>query len=108
MINKYIKMKIKIYGGSINTNFQSKGRPKEKAPCKCFSIIMLDSVVKVKKIYYSQTLLEECKYEIKMTKGENIIDDELEASSSDDESDIVSDDDETESDDDKENDELNE
>ena len=52
--------------------------------------------------------MEECKYEIKMTKGENIIDDELEASSSDDESDIVSDDDETESDDDKENDELNE
>ena len=49
MINKYIKMKIKIYGGNINTNFQSKGRPKEKAPCKCFSIIMLDSVVKVKK-----------------------------------------------------------
>ena len=42
-------MKIKIYSGNINTNFQSKGRPKEKAPCKCFSIIMLDSVVKVKK-----------------------------------------------------------
>ena len=59
--------------------------PKEKASYKYLSIIMLDSVVKVKKKYYPQTLLEECKYEIKKTKMENLIDDELEASSSDDE-----------------------
>ena len=37
--------------------------PKEKAPCKCLSIIMLDSVIKAKKRYYPQTLVEECKYE---------------------------------------------
>ena len=30
---------------------------------KCFSLIMLDSVVEVKKKYYPQTFLEECKYE---------------------------------------------
>ena len=48
---------------------------------------MLDSVDKVKKKYYSQTLLEECKYEIKKTKMENLISDELEPSSSDDETD---------------------
>ena len=54
---------------------------KEKASYKCLSIIMLDSVVKVKKKYYPQTLLEECKYEIKKTKMENLTDDELEASS---------------------------
>ena len=48
---------------------------------------MLDSVVRIKKKYYPQTLLEECKYEIKKTKIENLIDDELEASSSDDETD---------------------
>ena len=59
--------------------------PKEKASYKYLSIIMLDSVVKVKKKYYPQTLFEECKYEIKKTKMENVIDDELEASSSDDE-----------------------
>ena len=59
--------------------------PKEKASYKYLSIIMLDSVVKVKKKYYPQTLFEECKYEIKKTKMENLIDDELEASSSDDE-----------------------
>ena len=42
---------------------------------------MLDSVVRIKKKYYPQTLLEECKYEIKKTKMENLTDDELEASS---------------------------
>ena len=37
----------------------------EKVPCKSLSIIMLDSVAKAKKNYYPQTLLEECKYELK-------------------------------------------
>ena len=46
---------------------------------------MLESVVKVKKKYYPQTLLEECKYETKKTKLENLINDDLEPSSSDDE-----------------------
>ena len=49
---KYIKTKIKIYGDSVNTNFQGKGISKEKAPCKCLSIIMLDSVVKAKRKHY--------------------------------------------------------
>ena len=43
--------------------------PKEKAPCKSLSIIMLDSVIKAKKKYYPQTLLEECKYEPKKDKN---------------------------------------
>ena len=67
--DKYIKTKIKIYGASVNTNFQDKKMPKEKAPCNCLSIIMLDSVIKVKKKYYPETLLEECKYELKKTKN---------------------------------------
>ena len=67
--DKYIKTKIKIYAGSMITNFQSKKMPKEKAPCKCLSIIMLDSVIKAKKKYYPQTLLEECKYEPKKDKN---------------------------------------
>ena len=67
--------------------------PKEKAPCKCLSIIMLDSVIKAKRKYYPQTLLEECKYEQKRIKIENLIDDDLEKSEYDSESN-----DETESD----------
>ena len=57
--------------------------PKQKAPCKCLSIIMLDSVIKAKRKYYPQTLLEECKYEQKRIKIENLIDDDLEKSESD-------------------------
>ena len=60
--DKYIKTKIKIYADSIITNFHNKKMPKEKAPCKCLSIIMIDSVVKANKKYYPQTLSEECKY----------------------------------------------
>ena len=59
------------------TNFQSKKMPKEKAPCKCLSTIMLDSVIKAKKKYYPQTLLEECKYEQERIKIENLTDDDL-------------------------------
>ena len=61
--DKYIKTKIKIYASSMITNFQGKKIPKEKGPCKCLSIIILDSVIKAKKKYYPQTLLQECKYE---------------------------------------------
>ena len=43
--------------------FRANKIPKEKAPCKCLSIIVLDSVIKAKKKSYPQTLLEECKYE---------------------------------------------
>ena len=91
--DKYIKTKIKIHGGSVNTNFQSKKMPKEKAPCKCLSIIMLDSVIKANKKYYPQTFLEECKYVQEKIKTENYIDEDLEKSESDSDSN-----DETESD----------
>ena len=81
--DKYIKTKIKIYANSIITNFHNKEMPKEKAPCKCLSIIMLDSVIKANKKYYPQTLLEECKYVQEKIKMENLINDDLEKSESD-------------------------
>ena len=81
--DKYIKTKIKIYAGSMITNFQSKKMPKEKAPCKCLSIIMLDSVIKANKKYYPQAILEECKYVQEKIKIEKLIDDDLEKSESD-------------------------
>ena len=75
--------------------------PKEKVPSKCLSIIMLDSVIKAKKKYYPQTLLEECKYEQHKIKMGNLIDDDLEKILSD-ESDNDSND-EAEFDDDESN-----
>ena len=81
--DKYIKTKIKIYAGSMITNFHNKKMPKEKAPCKCLSIIMLDSVIKANKKYYPQTFLEECKYVQEKMITENCIDEDLEKSESD-------------------------
>ena len=46
--DKYIKTKIKTYEDSRTTNFYnekgSKKIPEEKIPCKCLSIIILDSI----------------------------------------------------------------
>ena len=98
--DKYIKTKIKIYSGSMIKSFQSKKMPNEKGPCKYLLIIMLDSVIKAKKKYYPQTLLEECKNEKEKMKMENLIDDDLEKSSFDESN--------SESDNDKDNDECKE
>ena len=65
------------------TNFHNKKMPKEKAPCKCLLIIMLDSVIKANKKYYHQIILEECKYAQEKIKIENHIDEDLEISESD-------------------------
>ena len=85
---KYIKTKRKMYEDRVNTNFQGKKISKENASYKCLSLIMLDSVIRANKKHYHQILLEECKYEIKKNKMENIINDDL---SSLDESDKESD-----------------
>ena len=66
--DKYIKTKIKICALNIITNFHNKKMPKDKAPCKCLSIIIIiiiiiiDLVIRANIKYYPQTLLEECKY----------------------------------------------
>ena len=72
--DKYIKAKTKIYADSIVTNFHNKKMPKEKLPCKCLSIIILDPVIKAY-----------IKYVQKRIKIENHIDDDLEKSDSNDE-----------------------
>ena len=68
--------------GSVITDFHDKKMQKEKAPCKCLSIIMLDSVIKANKKYL-QTLLEECNYIQEKIKTENYINGDLEKSESD-------------------------
>ena len=81
--NKYIKTKIKSYGDKVNTNFQGKKVPKENASYKFLSLIMLDSVIRANKKYHPQTLLEECKYEIRKNTVENLINHDFDSSSSD-------------------------
>ena len=81
--DKYIKAKIKIYAGSVITNFHNKKMSKEKVTCKCLSIIIVDFVIKANKKYYPQTILEECIQVQKKIKAENHIDEDLEKSESD-------------------------
>ena len=101
--NIYIKTKIKLYGDKINTNFQGKKPPKENVSCKCLSLIMLDSVIRANK-KYPQTLLEECKYKIKNNKMENLINDDLDLSSSDESNNELDNGSDNESDNDESND----
>ena len=85
--DKFIKRKIKSYGDKVNTNFQGKKIPKENASHKGLSLTILDSIIRVNRKYYPQTLLEECKCIIKKNKMENLINDDLDLSSSNNESD---------------------
>ena len=78
--NKYIKAKINMYANNMIANVNNKKMPNENAPCKLLSIIMIDSVIKVNKKYYPQTVLEECKYVQEKIKLENYIDEDLEKS----------------------------
>ena len=64
------------YEDKVNTNFQAKKIPKENASCKCLSLIMLNSVIRVSKKYNPQTLLEECKYDSDLSSSDNETDNE--------------------------------
>ena len=80
---KYIKTKIKLYGDKVNTNLHGKKLPKGNASYKCLSLIMLDYVIGVSKKNYPQTLLEECKYVTRKNKMKDLINDDLDLSSTD-------------------------
>ena len=75
--DKYTATKTKTYADIIITNFHNKKMPKEKVPCKCLSIIVLDSVIESDEKYYPEIFLEECKYIQEKIKFENYIDEEL-------------------------------
>ena len=42
--NKYIKIKIKTYGGKVYTNFRDLNEPEDGLECKSFTIISIDSL----------------------------------------------------------------
>ena len=83
--DKYIKTKINTYKDSITTNFYNKNAskkiPEEKAPHKCLSIIILDSIIYAYEKYHPQVFLEECKYAKENIKTDDYIDEELKSES---------------------------
>ena len=42
---------MKSYGDKVNTSFQGKKIPKESTLCKCFSLIILESAIRLNKKY---------------------------------------------------------
>ena len=77
-IDKCIETKIKVHKNKVNTNFQGKEVPKQNASYDGLSVTTSDSFIKVSKIHYPQTLLEECRYELKRNKRHDLIHDDLE------------------------------
>ena len=79
--NKYINTKIRSYNNDIKTSFRdidnknnkNNNLPEKNKPYRCMSLISLDSVIKINKKCYPQTLLQECVYKIINRKVENII-----------------------------------
>ena len=58
--------------------------PKGKVPCKCPSIIILDSVIESDEKYYPQMFLQEYKYVQEKIKLEKYIHEALDSNSDDD------------------------
>ena len=91
-----LTIKINSYNNGIRTNFCDEGNnrkvPKEDCSYKCLSLVSLDSAIQMSKKYFSQTILEECKYKLTMKKIEDLVTDDFHSGSeSDSESDGESD-----------------
>ena len=76
--NKYINTKKRSYNNDIKTNVRNIDNknnklPEKNKPYKCVLLISLDSIIKINKKYYPQTLLQECVYKLINKKVENII-----------------------------------
>ena len=76
--NKYINTKISSYNNDIKSNFhdidnKNNKLPEKSKPYRCMSLISVDSIVRINKKYYPQTLLQECLYKLINRKVENII-----------------------------------
>ena len=78
---KYRKAKVREFNGVVKTNSLGDEIPKENVHYTCIACIIIDSVMKTKKMNYLQVYLEECKYKIKKIKISKFINTELESES---------------------------
>ena len=74
---KYIKAKVRDLNGVTKTNFLGDEIPEDGVHYACIACIIIDSVMRMKKMNYPQVYLEECKYKIKKIKMSNFINTEL-------------------------------
>ena len=87
---KYIKAKVKIFNGVINTVFLGDKIPKGGIHYICITAINIDSVMRKDKKNYPQVYREESKYKIKKKTMVKFIDAELDLDDSDDSNDSYS------------------
>ena len=82
---KYIKTKIRTFEDNIITNCHDKKMPEEKVPCKCLSIVMLDSLLYAYEMYHPQMYLKNANINNKnnnnKTSKKNYTDEELKSDS---------------------------
>ena len=79
--NKYLKIKVTEFDGSIKTKFLGNNVPKENTHYTCIACITLDSVLKMNKKNYPQVYLEEYEYEVKKIRTPRFINIEFESDS---------------------------
>ena len=77
----HIKTKVREFDGVIKTNFLSNEIPKEIMHYSCIACIIIDSVMRMKEKNYLLVCLEECKYRMKKTKKNKLIEGEIESES---------------------------
>ena len=61
---KYLKTKVREYGGKVKTNFLGNGVPEENSHYTCIACITVDSIMRMEKKNHPQVYLKECKYKI--------------------------------------------
>ena len=70
---KYLKTKVREYGGKIKTNILGNDVPEENMYYTCIACITIDSVMRMGKKNHPQVFLEACKYKIKKYKCQYLL-----------------------------------
>ena len=78
---RYLKTKVREYGGVIKTNFLANDMLKENMHYTCIACITIDSVMRIDKKNHPQVYLEECKYRVKKIQMSRFINTELKSDS---------------------------
>ena len=78
---KYLKTKVREYGGKVKTNFLGNGVPEENSHYTRVACITIDSIMRMEKKNHPQVYLKECKYKIKKIQMSRFINNELDSDS---------------------------
>ena len=75
--DRYIKTKIRTYGGKIYSNFCSLNVPEDDIECQSFTVISIDSLLVYEIRYYLQAYLDKCAYKVAKKQMTDYLDDNV-------------------------------